>query len=187
VGERVDAYSIDRADRVASVSDSWLEFARANRAPELTRGHVLGESIWRFIAGTETRRLYEDLFLRVRTRAESVEFPFRCDSPDRFRFMRLSLEPGPRGSILCRGITVREQERPFFSILDRAFPRNASSLSMCSFCKRIYAFDAQWLDAEDAIGQLELFDSATLPRIEYAVCDACSSIRRATSDGAAAV
>jgi len=185
VSERTFAYSIDRDDLIESVSDSWLEFARENRAPELTREHVVGQILWRFVAGRETRLLYEDLFLKVRTRAESLALPFRCDSPDRFRFMRLMLDAGPRDSIDCRGILIREQQRPYLSILDQAFPRTNDSLPMCSCCNRIHAFGTQWLDAEDAIRRLDLFDSASLPQLEYAVCDACAAINRSTpNDGA---
>jgi hypothetical protein len=184
--DRIFAYSIDQDDSVASVSEAWLEFARANRAPELTRDAVLGESLWRFVAGGETRRLYEDLFVRTRGSGESFELPFRCDSPDRFRFMRLTLEPGPRNAIHFEGILVREQERPFYSILDRAFPGSGSSLRMCSLCKKIYAFETHWLELEDAIRELGLFDSSSLPEIEYAVCEGCTSAHRRTPDGAAA-
>ena len=51
------AYSIDRQDALTSVSDSWLEFARENGAKKLTRDFVVGQPLWRFIAGRETRLL----------------------------------------------------------------------------------------------------------------------------------
>jgi hypothetical protein len=79
-----------------------------------------------------------------------------------------------------------EQERPFYSILDRAFPRNGSSLRMCSLCRNIYAFETHWLRLEDAIRALSLFDSSSLPEIEYTVCEGCASAHSRTPDGAAA-
>ena len=169
-------YSIDAEDSVASVSDSWLEFARNNRAPELTRDRVLGQTLWRFIAGQETRRLYEELFSRVRTFHKSIEIPFRCDSPDRFRFMHLILDSASQDSIRCEGILIREQERPFFSILDRAFPRTNVTLPMCSLCKRILVFGARWLEVQDAIRELDLFESVSLPELENVVCDDCGAL-----------
>ena len=104
-------YSIDHNDSLLYVDEPWLAFARENRAPELTRDHVLGRSLWEFVAGAETRLLYESLFLKLRTSSGSIELPFRCDSPDRFRFMRLILESGPRESIRMTGILERERER----------------------------------------------------------------------------
>jgi hypothetical protein len=187
VPDRPFAYAIHPDDTIASVSDSWLEFAHENRAPELTRDYVVGRSLWSFVAGSETRLLYEALFHRVRTRAESFELPFRCDSPDRFRFMRLIVKHGPGDLIDCEGILVREQARPFYTILDRAFPRTTARLPMCSLCKRVYALGARWLELEVAIEQLNLFDTASLPEIEYAVCDDCRSAgRRASGSGTAA-
>lgn len=184
--QRVFAYSIDREDRLAAVSEPWLDFARENRAPDLIRERVVGRSLWGFIAGLETRMLYEGLFRRVRSTRETVELPFRCDSPDRFRFMRLRLAPGPEDGILCEGVLVREQERPYYSILDRVFPRTRELLTMCSLCKRIHAFGLRWLELEDAIEQLDLFDSAALPEIAYAVCDECASLDGLTQGGSAA-
>ena len=184
--QRAFAYAIGRDDCVASVSEEWLEFARENRATDLTRERVVGRPLWEFIAGPETRLLYEGLFRRVRHDAETIELPFRCDSPDRFRFMQLRLEPGPGNSVECLGVLLREQQRPFYSILDRAFPRSRERLIMCSLCKRIHAFDLRWLELEDAIQQLDLFDSANLPEIDYAVCDRCVEVDRLSQGGAAA-
>ena len=173
VSDRVFAYSIDRNDAIHSVSDNWLEFARANRASELTRESLIGHSLWKFICGRDTRVLYENLFARIRQDAATFELPFRCDSPDRFRFMQLTLMPGAGAAIHLRGVLIREQERPFYSILDRAFPRTESRLPMCSLCKRIYAYGSRWLELEDAVVQLELFGPTHLPELDYTVCHEC--------------
>lgn len=173
MSDRVFAFSIERNDAIHSVSDAWLEFARANGASELTRESVIGHSLWQFIRGRDTRSVYENLFARVRQEAMTFELPFRCDSPDRFRFMQLTLMPGDRGAIHLRGLLIREQERPFYSILDQAFPRTESRLPMCSLCKRIYAYDSRWLELEEAVVQLELFGPSDLPEIDYTVCHEC--------------
>ena len=186
MAERTFAYSVDRDDAVASVSDDWLAFARDNRASELSREYVLGQPLWRFIAGEETRLLYRDLFDRVRTGGSAIEIPIRCDSPDRFRFMRLVMAPGPDDSLELECTLVREQERPFFSILDRAFPRSDSSIEMCSLCKSVLAPDGEWLELEEAIRALDLFGSDPLPEIEQRVCGGCAALGRERLGGAAA-
>jgi hypothetical protein len=186
VAERTFLYSIEADDTLGSVSEAWLEFARENRADELTRENVLGRPIWRFIAGDETRRLYEGLFQRVRSGDEAIEVPFRCDSPDRFRMMRLVLRPGRQGRIECEGILVREQERPFYSILDKAFPHSDARLRMCSLCKRVHAFDLRWMELEDGIREMRLFDTTEPPELDYVICDACSARQEAAWGSACA-
>lgn len=175
-------YELDAADCISFVSESWLDFARGNGAPELTRERVLGHPLWAFVAGDETRRVYEAIFERVRRMERPVVVPFRCDSPDRFRFMELAIQPSAAGRMECRATLVREQTRPFFSILDRAFPRSERSLPMCSFCRRILVAGAEWLEAEAAVARLDLFDSTRLPRLEYRVCDGCAAVARPGGD-----
>ncbi len=172
--EEIFPYTIDHDDRIVSVGEAWLEFARENGAANLTRGAVLGRSLWDFVAGTETRLLYEGLFERVRSGEGPFVIPFRCDSPERFRFMRLVVQRSTGGAIDIQGTLVREQQRPFYSILDQAFPRSESSLPMCSLCKKVQAFGLRWLELEDALRELDLFGAPAVPRIDYVVCDDCA-------------
>lgn len=173
VSERRFVYSVDARDTLDSVNEDWLRFARDNGAPELTRERVLGRPLWDFIEGPETRELYAGLFEAVRRRGETFEIPFRCDSPDRFRFMQLALAPGREGGIVCRGLLVREQPRPFYSILDRAFPRAPDTLRLCSLCKRVLVHGSRWTELADAVRELGLFARDAAPDLEHGVCDRC--------------
>ncbi len=183
------SYRIDSRDRIVAVGDDWLEFARSNGAPELTQEAVVGACWSDFVADAETRTLYTSLFERVRASEAELSLPFRCDSPDRFRFMRLVISPGSNGTLSCLGMLVRDQARPFYSILDRAFPRSDRSLPICSLCRRIEVSADEWLEIEDAVARLDLFDSPRLPRLEQRVCTPCRSSALAdlheTSPGAA--
>jgi hypothetical protein len=51
---------------------------------------------------------------------------------------------------------------------------------MCSLCKRILAREARWLEVQDAIRELDLFDSASLPELEYVICDDCGMPQKHT-------
>lgn len=176
-------YEIGRSDRIVAVGGSWLEFARENGAAHLTRERVVGRPLWEFVQGRETRELYEAIFGRVRRTGAPVSIPFRCDSPERFRFMRLDIVAAEaEGALELRGTLLREQERPFFSVLDRAFPRSRRALAMCSVCKRVQILGTHWVDAEEAVRRLDLFDAAEPPRLQYTVCDDCGRV--ATGSGA---
>ena len=161
------------------MSEAWLAFARENAAPEIgSPDAVLGHSIWEFISGKPTRDLYDVIFRRVRGQGETIALPFRCDSPRTYRFMRLVAAPTQGGGISLQGVLIREQDKPCESILDRLFPRSEVSLPMCSVCKRVRLLEKQWVEVEEAVARLDLFDSSAQPSLEYSVCDDCLSQAR---------
>ena len=57
---------------------------------------------------------------------------------------------------------------------------------MCSLCKKVLTFGARWIEVEDAIRDLDLFDSARLPELDYVVCDHCTRPQRRRDSGSAA-
>ena len=121
------SYFIDADDVLVSVDEEWLAFAKENAAPELTRGRVIGRPLWDFVEGERTRELYRELYERVRSRLTRLSVPFRCDAPDRYRFMRLELEPAAAGAIGCTGVLVREQTRVYLPILDQVLAGRAEA------------------------------------------------------------
>ncbi len=177
-------YHLDAQDRIEFVNERWLAFARENDAPGLDE-RVIGRPIWSFVQGAPVRQLYRTLFLQVRSRQASFSIPFRCDAPDRFRFMSLQLAPAGGGRILCSGRLLREQKRPYASLLDRSLPRSDYGYPICSLCKRVFAF-GEWLELEDAIRQLARFDAARPPRLEEHLCDGCRRLGRAGAEGGSA-
>lgn len=44
-------------------------------------------------------------------------------------------------------------------------------LQMCSWCKRVALPD--WVEAEEAVSRLKVFETELLPRITHAICPAC--------------
>ena len=158
------AYSVDRRDRLIQVDDPWLRFAAENGAPQLTRDLLYGRSIWEFVSGSETCALYQLLFERVRADHHERRVPFRCDSPDCFRFMELQLAPGEEGGIDLRGVLLR--------LLDEALPRGLYRFPACGVCRRIFAY-GEWLEAEEAIRRLGAFDTSRPPALEHTICDPC--------------
>lgn len=174
-------YEIDAADRITAVSDSWLEFAQANDAPGLTREAVIGRSLWDFIAGDETRDLYRAVLARVRNEDVPIILPFRCDSPEYRRWMRLVMTPRMSDCVVLDGVLVRKLERLHLGILDPQAPRLPDELPMCSCCKRV-AIESSWLEPEDAITRLHALGAEPYPHLRQVVCDAC----RAHAEGAPA-
>lgn len=171
-------YEIDGRDTIVSVDDAWLEFARRNGALELDE-RVVGHSIWEFIAGPPTRKFYEVLFRRVRSQRKDVLLPFRCDSPRAFRFMQLRIAPGEDDRIALQGALLREQARPHCRLVESMIPRSTVELPMCSVCTRVQILGTEWVEVQDAVARLDLFDSVEQPCLDYTVCEDCRALARA--------
>ncbi|MDH3212197.1 MAG: hypothetical protein OEM05_06905 [Myxococcales bacterium] len=177
-GSRVFDYTIDGDDVVVSLGEDWLRFARENDAPELSRESVIGHCLWEYVAGEATCELYGVIFRCVRDERHTLVLPFRCDSPDRFRFMQLAIESGEGRELRIRGRLLREQVRPPLKLLDRLVTRSSDPLAICSVCLRVQILGTTWVEAEEAVERLDLFAFSELPPLDYRVCGDCVVLAR---------
>ena len=169
----VYTYAIDADDAVVSVGPEWLAFAQENQASSLTEASVVGRSLFEFMSGEETKRLYRIVFDRVRSDRQNVLIPFRCDGPKVRRFMELQISPGKLGGIELGGRVVREETRQGVRLFDSSVERSQDSVLVCAWCKHVQVENGQWLEVEAAISALGLFESLPLPGISQGVCEAC--------------
>ncbi|MFP4353900.1 MAG: hypothetical protein ACLFUJ_02160 [Phycisphaerae bacterium] len=163
---------IDRSDTIIHINDEYRHFAIRNKTPQLADS-TLGRSLWDFITGHELTMLYRSLLDRLRSGRGPFELPYRCDSPTQRRklLMRIS---GPDASmrVLFASETLEVTDRPAVDILDATIPRSCDSpvLRVCSWTNRI-ATPRGWLEVEDAIEELRLFELPVLPRISHGLCE----------------
>jgi hypothetical protein len=59
-------YVVDASDVLVEVNDAWSVFAIGNGAAHLAARHVLGRSLWTFVADERTCELYRSVMHRVR-------------------------------------------------------------------------------------------------------------------------
>jgi len=166
-------YRITPDDLIEFVNDAWIQFAEINGSPTLPQ-KVIGTTLWQYISGQEVVHLSRQLVAKIRQTKTEVSVPFRCDSPSIRRFMRMKIMPLAQGRIeFCTWV---EREEPFqnpIRLLDPCATKTPMELvRMCAWCKKI-AKDGCWLEVEDAIEQLRLFDRLTLPAITHGICDSC--------------
>jgi len=166
-------YRITPDDLIEFVNDAWIRFAEENGTPTLPQA-VIGTSLWEHISGHEVVHLSMQLVAKIRQTKTEVSVPFRCDSPSMRRFMRMKIVPLAQGRIeFCTWV---EREEPFqepILLLDPCATKSPAELvRMCAWCKKIDKHGC-WLEVEDAIEQLRLFDRLTLPAITHGICDAC--------------
>ncbi len=166
------SYGIDSDDLLVRVGGDWDAFSSGNDAPDLTESAVLGTSIWDHVIGAETRQLYQTLFRNVRRIGAVAEVPFRCDAPTRRRFMELEIVPLAEDGLDLNSRLIREELRDSVPLLDLRLTRGRDVLVVCSWCRRVSMPEGRWVEAEEALAELRLFEMP-LPRLSHGVCPDC--------------
>jgi hypothetical protein len=165
---------VNPSDRIIEVNQAWRDFARENGSAQLADKMETKPSLWDFITGRETRYLFEVLLSKVRRGKGPFTLPFRCDAPDRRRYMELTVR-------LCEGARVemssrmlREERRQPVPLLADDVLRSDRVLYCCSWCKKFEVPSGNWEEVEGAIKELDLFGVEKLPVISHGACPDCA-------------
>lgn len=169
------SYAIDEHDHLIRVDDGYYRFAEENGWKEA--GTSLGRSLWDYVAGDEMVKLQRLLVRRIRDGVGDVELPFRCDGPGVRREMNIRIVARPGGRVVLFSARLRsEQVRDLPQLLlDPATPRSDEVLAMCGWCDR-FEVDGEWVEVEEAVRRLELFDRAELPALSHGICPDCNEL-----------
>jgi len=155
---------------------AWDAFAHGNEAPHLAANRVLGTGLLSHITDLPTQAIYKTLIERVLARGVSARFPFRCDAPDRRRYMEMRVELV--AAARCRFVSsvLREEPRQAIPLLDPHTPHSESTLlSMCSWCKKVAVGGERWLEVEAALAALAPFNAEFPPGITHGICPHCEA------------
>lgn len=171
--EREFVHCVDASDRVIWTNRAWCDFAEENQVSRLSDA-VRGASLWDFIRGRETRYLFQLMMEKVRREKGPLTVPFRCDAPDRRRFMEMTLRSGPDASVVFSSRLVKQEFRESVALLAGDAARSEELLHCCGWCKKFQLPSGQWEEAERAIVELGLFEAVAVPRISHGVCPVCS-------------
>ena len=113
---------------------------------------------------------------RVRLGIGPVRFDFRCDSPDERRLLQMQITARGAGAVVFEVSSLATQSRPEVPLLRRDAPRTESVLRMCAWCKRVAMPDGVWIEVEDAIAAMNLFQASRLPGVSHGICEPCSEV-----------
>ena len=67
--------------------------------------------------------------------------------------------------------TLSIEKRPPQALLDPAV-RSGPLLRICGWCKKI-PIGVRWVEIEEAISEMHLFENAALPRLTHGICEEC--------------
>lgn len=176
-------YGVDKDDIFVSLSENWEAFAEENAGGTgCYPGNIIGSSLWGHICQWETKHLYEIILEKVRDDHRRATFPFRCDSPDRRRFLSLSVIPMEERSIRFESRIVRTEARNPVALLKSGVARSDQFLRICSMCKRIALSEDEWVEVEIAVQRLGLFQMEVMPQFTHGVCKQCFEAAMAELD-----
>lgn len=167
-------YLLDRSDRVAKVCPHWSALARQRMAMQLDEEMVLGRSLWDFVHGGATQRLYDTLIHHARRTGRKLTFNYRGDSPSAIRYMRMTLLPSYQGCVHFRSELLHEQSKQravYFSHV--AYPRHPVLLQ-CGLCHHL-EYNGRWHTLDEVLRQTDVIDELMPTEVGDTVCDSCKT------------
>lgn len=169
-------YDIDANDRFARVNTGWSVEARTSCDERLSDDRVLGQSLWDLVQDRTSREIYERLLQRVRENRVKVDFAFRCDTAVERRLLRMRIEGGEQRSVHFQVRLLQQQLREPLELLRIGRPTSNRSIPVCSWCKRSPIPAGYWVEVEEALQTLGLFDSDPLPSLDHVICPECRKV-----------
>ncbi len=168
------SYHIDHNDSLDAFNEGWLAFADANGGESLHPSRIRGRQLWEFVREPTTAQLYRSMLVRLRSGGRPIRFRFRCDAPDRRRLLEMDMTADAAGGIQFNVTSVHEEARAPVLLLDPNRTPGNGFLTICAWCKRVRLSQDEWVEVEDAVKALNLFEGAPLPALTHGVCPACS-------------
>jgi hypothetical protein len=165
-------YRIDRNDLIVSVNAAWDRHAISNDAPELTESNVVNHSLWDFVSDAMTRHIYQQMLVEVRN-GKSLDFEFRCDSPDRRQFLEMRMTPLSDNGVQFETVTNYVEDRSSQELYRRSSEFTNELIVTCSWCKKIKVAENVWYEVEKAIQILKVFVLHPAPRLSHGMCEEC--------------
>lgn len=166
------SYVINERNEIVFVNEDWSELAIANAAPELVAENILNRNLWDFISGDTTREVYKNLVEKVRA-GRAVNFDLRCDSPDQRRFTEMSITLQENKHIRFDSRVVNAEKRVVQNVFQSDERRSDKVIVVCSWCKKVDMRDGTWREIEEALSNLELFESDNIPKMSHGMCISC--------------
>ncbi len=162
-------YEVDKGGIIVSIDGPWDNFSRSNGSAAATKEKTIGRSLFEIIKGPGVvhvyRMMHDVLFSNP---AKPVAFAYRCDAPDKRRFMKMEMKVS--GERIVYRSTI-EKEEPVSPPLVLDYDALGEKIVvLCSLCKdfRYPGESSEWHPVE------RLFE--TVPEafaVSHSVCPSC--------------
>lgn len=172
---------MDRID-LRCVLDEKDVIIEASSPSSLCAAEV-GGNFLQAISDMSLRELFRMIIARVRETGQSMIFSLRCDTAElkRLSYVRVGLHQTAAGSRVevVNGTLQETKHRIRLTLLDDEVPRGPEILMICSWCKQVKLAGGRWVEVEEAMQELQLFEQRVLPRLSHGMCPTCAEAVRA--------
>jgi hypothetical protein len=175
-------YRIDANDQIVSVDDEWQRIADKISVSHVRADQVTGRVLWDFISDSTTRHIYQRIVSRVRA-GRTARFTLRCDTPSLRRLLRMTIRSDETGVVEFRTEPLEIVERAPVLLWSDEAARSDELIRACGWCKRVHIDSDDWVEAEVAVEQLQLFERSALPHVTHGLCDQCLETMEKTIEG----
>lgn len=167
-------YEIGANDRIRIVNEHWSQFAEANDGHGLNKSEIIGQSLWDYIYDDLTVLLYRKIITRVRA-GHTIRFRLRCDSPDCRRLLEMHIDSSIEGNVRFETVPIQIESREPVALFSSRAERSTDMLRVCAWCNRVHVSNgaAKWVEVEEAVRHLQLFEQQQLPQLTHGICDQC--------------
>lgn len=162
---------------------NWNKAVSGTGAVHLNAEAMIGANIFECMSGEEIVFAYRRyLWDFLKGRREEVSFPFRCDSPNRRRDLKMKMsavyENDRPIAVMFQSLVLSEKRRARINLLDTAYMKEVQVaegrlplITLCSFCHAVKrrAADVQWQPLEVYFGN----GGDDRVRVGHGICPFC--------------
>lgn len=175
--------TLDRIDLRCLLDDSNVILAAESPSGICGGPESVGVDFLAAISDLSLRELYRMIISRVRETGQTLTFHLRCDTAELRRLSFVRIGRGRHDGRDCLEVVNGTlDERPHatrLALLDPAVPHSPDFLTICSWCKQVKLAGDRWVEVEQAMHELHLFQQPTLPGLTHGMCPACAERLRA--------
>jgi hypothetical protein len=79
----------------------------------------------------------------------------------------------PDGQIEFISAVARTERRDPIKLLDKDTPRSKDLIKICIMCNKIWTLHNKWVEIEEGLRQLRLFEAGEVPGLSHGLCNYC--------------
>lgn len=145
-------YILNGEYKIIEVHPEWDNFAKENFATSDTlKNKIIGKKIMDFIKGDPVRMWYETIISYAKSLNIRVKRPYRCDSPNKKRYMEMEVIPMKDGKIKVNHYLIKEEEvKNPIETFKFSLEMDKNSSLRCSSCNRFLHLN-RWIELEEAV------------------------------------